>query len=314
MTAPISLQNLLASHGEKLALQWLNTGVGGERELSAQDSHALDASLIGYMNLIRPHRIQVLGAAEMAYLQHLGKNSYQDTLVHLFGAAPAAVIVASGEPLADGLLEAARDSGTALLATPLNGHKLISLLNHYFTHLFAARITVHGVFMAVMGIGVLLTGPSGVGKSELALELISRGHRLIADDAPEFQRVAPDTLAGSCPVTLQDFLEVRGLGVLNIRAMYGDNALKPTKYLRLILRLEPLSNVDLDNLKRLQGTKRIQTLLDVDVPEIVLPVAPGRNLAVIVEAAVRNHILTVSGYDASDDFVYRQQQQILKQS
>lgn len=311
MTKPISVQSLYASHGEKLALRWLNSETGAEREISAEDSLALDASLIGYMNLIRPHRLQVLGSAEMTYLQALGKNSYQDTLNHLFEAAPAAVLIANDEALPDGLLQTARDHGTALFSTPMNSHKLISLLHNHFTQLFAARITVHGVFMAVMGIGVLLTGPSSVGKSELALELISRGHRLIADDAPEFQRVGPDILSGSCPETLRDFLEVRGLGVLNIRAMYGDNALKPNKFLRLILRLEPLANIDLDDMRRLQGTKQMRKLLDVDVSEIVLPVAPGRNLAVIVEAAVRNHILSVGGYDASDDFMYRQQHHIL---
>ncbi len=313
MTAPISIHSLFASHGEKLELYWHNDGVGKDHEISARDNLALDASLAGYMNLIRTHRIQVLGGAEIAYLQGLSENSYHDTLGRLFGGAPAAVIVANGEPLPEGLLEAANDSATALLSTPLNGHKLVSLLHRYFTQLFAVRITVHGVFMAVMGIGVLLTGPSGVGKSELALDLISRGHRLIADDAPEFQRLTAETLSGHCPETLRDFLEVRGLGVLNIRAMYGDNALKPNKYLRLILRLEPLTAIDLGNMKRLQGTKQTRTLLDVDIPEIVLPVAPGRNLAVIVEVAVRNHILSVGGYDAADDFMYRQQHHIFSQ-
>ena len=162
------------------------------------------------------------------------------------------------------------------------------------------------------GIGVLLTGESGVGKSELALELISRGHRLIADDAPEFSRVAPDTLSGECPEQLRDFLEVRGLGILNMRAMFGDNAIKNTKYLRLIMHLEAMNKKQSEQIDRLRGSRQLKNVLGVDVQQITIPVAPGRNLAVLVEIAVRNHILSYKGYNAAESFIQRQQEFINK--
>ena len=165
--------------------------------------------------------------------------------------------------------------------------------------------------MEVMGLGVLLTGPSGVGKSELALELLSRGHRLVADDAPEFRRTAPDTVHGSCPPMLTDFIEVRGLGILNVRAMYGNNAVMPHKRLHLIIHLQPLTeNGNVPAFDRLDTNQRHRAILEVDIPEVILPVAAGRDLAVIIEAAVRNHVLYLNGYNAAEDFIERQQQYI----
>ena len=160
--------------------------------------------------------------------------------------------------------------------------------------------------MEVISVGVLITGQSGLGKSELALDLVSRGHRLIADDAPEFARIAPDTINGTCPELLQNFLEVRGLGVLNIREMYGDSAIKTNKYLSLIIELFPLKALTPKNEDRIRLTERKTNVLGVNITTISLPVAPGRNLAVLVEAAVRDNLLIKHGYNASEDFVQRQ--------
>ena len=159
-----------------------------------------------------------------------------------------------------------------------------------------------------MGIGVLLTGSSGIGKSELALELLSRGHRLIADDSPEFFLAEPEIISGGCPPALQDFLEVRGLGILNIRTMFGDSAMRETKYLRLIIHLQSFTDDELQNIDRLRGSHQRKTILDVHIPQITIPVAPGRNMAVIVEVAIRNHILAMKGYNAAEDFILKQQQ------
>lgn len=155
---------------------------------------------------------------------------------------------------------------------------------------------------------VLLTGESGVGKSELALELISRGHRLIADDAAQLHRLAPDTLKGVCPPVLRDFLEVRGLGVLNIRAMFGDRAIKHDKNLRLVIHLEKMAARQLRAVDRLHGSRQSREIHGVVVPQVTLPVVSGLNLAVLVECAVRNHILHMEGYNADLDFIERQQQ------
>ena len=168
--------------------------------------------------------------------------------------------------------------------------------------------------MEIMSIGVLITGPSGIGKSELALDLITRGHRLVADDAPQFSRIAPDIINGTCPEALIDFLEVRGLGIINIRKLYGNTAIKSNKYLRLIVRLEPMSEEQMLKLDRLEGSHRLLKVLDIDVPEITLPVAPGRNLAILLEAAARNHGLRLGGYNASEAFITNQQEMIDNQN
>jgi len=314
MSDPMTVSALFAAHRDQLELAWVNEATGGERTLTPVDEHAPGANLVGHLSLIRPNQIQVLGDAELDYFANLGKNSGKDALERLFATRPALLIITDARPVSPELLNGAQAAGIAVFSSALAGQSVIAQLQYYLAEHFAETVTLHGVFMEVMGIGVLLSGPSGIGKSELALELLSRGHRLIADDAPEFYRAAPDILAGTCPEPLQGFLEVRGLGVLNIRAMYGDNALKATKYLRLIVRLEYLSELDVSTLDRLQGTRHNRTVLGVNVPELLIPIAPGRNMAVIIEAAVRNHILYVSGYNAARDFMDRQQRHISDQS
>lgn len=165
---------------------------------------------------------------------------------------------------------------------------------------------LHGVFMEIAEIGVLLVGQSGLGKSELALDLISRGHRLIADDAPEFTRIAADTICGTCPVALQDFLEVRGLGVLNVREMYGEKAVKSNQHLELIVKLVPAEQTPLQSADRIRIPESKIGVLGVDIPMSVLPATPNRNLAVLVEAAARSQSLSKRGYVASQDFSDRQ--------
>jgi len=170
--------------------------------------------------------------------------------------------------------------------------------------------------MEVYSIGVLITGESGSGKSELALELITRGHRLVADDAPEFMQIAPDVIDGTCPEMLQDLLEVRGLGILNVREMFGQTAVKPSKYLRLIVHLATTKKIDNDEtgLGRIYGDNSYREILDTKVPQTTIPVAAGRNLAVLVEAAVRNHMLKTKGIDPAQTFLDRQAHQMLRQS
>ena len=266
------------------------------------------ASLIGHLNAVHPNQVQVLGPWETDYLEGLGKNTYHDVISQLFANQPVAVIVTDSITPPAQLVEAAQSSGTPLLTSPMPSQKLINRMQYYLEHTLAERIVLHGVFMEVYGLGVLLRGESGIGKSELALELINRGHRLIADDAPEFSRIAPDAIKGLCPPALQDFLEVRGLGVLNIREMFGDSAIKPSKNLRLIVKLSYIKPDQEYNLDRLMGTKQNFTLLDVDISEVTIPVAPGRNLAVLVEAATRQYIQLLSGYDAVKDFMQKQKQ------
>ncbi len=166
--------------------------------------------------------------------------------------------------------------------------------------------TLHGVMLDVLEIGVLITGDSSIGKSELALELISRGHGLVADDVVELQQIGPETIQGRCPPMLRDFLEVRGLGVLNIRSIFGETAVRPRKALRLIVNLDAPENAH-EPRNRLATRSGTLDILGVEIPSVTLAVLPGRNLAVLVEAAVRNHILLTRGIDSTREFIARQE-------
>lgn len=306
----ITAQTLFDAYHDRLGLRWLTESRGESMPILQAGQPGEGMTLIGHLNFVHPYRIQVIGDAELTYLRSLGSNSYHDLLAHLFGGDSAMVLISSGLQAPADLVEFAAQTPVPLLSSTMSSDKLIGYLGYYLNTLLADRITVHGVFLEVMGIGVLLTGESAVGKSELALELITRGHRLVADDAPEFTRLGPDLLRGHCPELLRDFLEVRGLGILNVRAMFGDNALKQSKDLRLIVHLNPVERSQLAAIDRLRGTRRTRRLIDVEIPEVELPVAPGRNLAVLVEAAARNHILYHHGYDASEEFIARQQRLI----
>lgn len=305
----LSVQRLVAALELHHPLHWL-AGHAGERRCVGRIADKPDTSLIGRLNLIHPPQIQVLGKDELAYLTSLGHNSRDDFIARLFAEEPAMIIVADDCAPPPEFCARADADGIPLLASSHAATDIITRIGYFLGHELAESVTLHGVFMEVMGIGVLLSGEAGVGKSELALELISRGHRLIADDAPEFARIAPDILRGACPPVLQDFLEVRGLGILNIRALYGDSAIKTNKNLRLVIRLEPGDAKSAAPLDRLHGDLRTQQILGLDIPVITLPVAPGRNLAVLVEAAVRNHLLRTRGYEAARDLIRRQRQSI----
>ncbi|NCA26944.1 MAG: HPr(Ser) kinase/phosphatase, partial [Methylophilaceae bacterium] len=195
-------------------------------------------ALIGHLNFVHSNRVQVLGCAEMDYLRGLTDQDLNLAIKNLFSTDLAALIVSNGEKVPDALLQTAEKTRTPLFTSPLRSPGLMDSLGHYLAQAFAESTSAHGVFIEVQGFGVLIKGSPAIGKSELALELVSRGHRLVADDIVDFYRVSPERIEGRCPPLLQDFLEVRGLGVLNIRALFGDSAVKPTKPLDLIIQLE----------------------------------------------------------------------------
>ncbi len=314
MTEPLTVRSLFNAMQKGLELEWLGGRKGAQRTLKHDRAKHDGPSLLGHLNFIHPNQVQVIGHREMAYLRNLRKSSLKEIYDQILTSDAVTILLADGlEPPAE-FIQRSNELNVPVLRSPRSSHDLINVLRYYFTNKLAEQTTVHGVFLEVMGIGVLLTGGSNVGKSELALELITRGHRLIADDAPELARIAPDILRGTCPRVLQDFLEVRGLGVLNIRAMYGDNAIKDAKYLRLIVNLKPYSEMDEAEIDRLHGNLKSHNILGIAVPEIALPVAPGRNLAVLVEAAVRNHLLRMNGYNAGIDLATKQQRLMEQQN
>jgi HPr kinase/phosphorylase len=313
MSTGLTARALFEAMKAGLELEWIAGRKGGRRSVEADPEDTDTAALVGHLNLIHPNRVQVIGETERRYLERLRKGSLDDAYEQLLGTETALILIADDQTLPEGLSTGADERGVPVLRSPRPSHELISVLRYFFANRLAEKTSVHGVFMEVMGIGVLLTGDSNVGKSELALELITRGHRLVADDSPEFARIAPDILSGVCPPLLQDFLEVRGLGVLNVRAMYGDNAIKASKYLRLIVHLHEFPEA-MEATDRLHGHLRSRNLLGVEISEISLPVAPGRNLAVLVEAAVRNHLLRLNGYNAGSDLAAKQRRAMMQSS
>ena len=303
----ISVQQMFDKTSEKLSLQWV-AGTGknaGVRQLTGDTVQKPTLALIGHLNFVHPNRLQVLGCAEMDYLRSLDAVGLAQAIGNLFSTELAAIIVANNEEVPPILLDAANQAEVPLFTSPQPSPYLMNLLNHYLTQVLAESTSVHGVFLEVQGMGVLITGESAIGKSELALEMVTRGHRLIADDIVDFYLVSPDTLEGRCPPLLQDFLEVRGLGILNIRELFGEVAVKLKKNLKLIVQLEKLVGSDLASRDRLQLQEYSETIMAVTVPKVRIPVAAGRNIAVLVEVAVRNHILRLRGINSTLELMER---------
>jgi HPr kinase/phosphorylase len=305
----LSAESIIVNLASRIELKWVAGAEDPDKPLHELDVNE-HATLIGHLNLIHNNIIQVIGKTECEYLHGLDDDFRRSTLKQLFTNKTVAIILSDGLPVPELLSEFANKYCVPVLSCKAESNDVVDAARYYLHKLFSNKEILHGVFMEVHGTGVLITGESSVGKSELALDLISRGHRLVADDAPEFTRIGPDILDGRSPSILQGFMEVRGLGVLNIREMYGDNAIKRNKYLRLIVHMEKMNDDNLGTFNRLTGQTKVQRILDVDIPVTVVPVAPGRNLSVIVEAAVRNHILRKNGFDASQQLIDRQQQVI----
>jgi len=302
----LSVQQLFDDRRERLGLGWVAGQVGAAREFTGEMVHKPGVGLIGHLNLIHPLLAQVMGPREVDYLEKLEASVRDQTAAHIVGGDTIAVIVADGLKPPRVLLDAAGKAATPVLTSSEPSQYVINVLRPYMQQELGEVTTLHGVFLDVLEIGVLITGDSSIGKSELALELISRGHGLVADDVVELQQIGPETIQGRCPPLLRDFLEVRGLGVLNIRSIFGETAVRPRKVLRLMVHLEmPLGGMEpKDRLATRSGT---QDILGVEIPTVTLAVAPGRNLAVLVEAAVRNHILLTRGLDSTREFIARQE-------
>jgi HPr kinase/phosphorylase len=303
----VSIEKLFAENQSRLGLSWLAGRQGGNRVLTGEIELKPTIGQVGHMNFIHPFRVQIIGAAEAAFLRALPEDALRDSIGRLFTRELAAIIVANGEDVPDHLLEECNRHHMALVTSHQPSPHIVDVIRLYLSRVLAESTTLHGVFLDVLEMGVLITGASAIGKSELALELISRGNGLVADDIVEFYRISPDTLEGRCPTVLKDFLEVRGIGVLNIRTIFGETAVRPRKLLKLMVNLEDHSHEQFSELDRLQVDATYQEILGVPIRKVTIPVAAGRNLAVLVEAAVRNFVLNQRGIDSTKEFIERQQ-------
>ncbi|MBS0510221.1 MAG: HPr kinase/phosphorylase [Proteobacteria bacterium] len=299
----ISVAQLFDAQRDRLQLKHVSGRL--DAQLAVSDEAIWGADLVGHLNLIHPTRLQILGTAELAWARRQPDDKVTHHLTEILSARPPAIIVADGCEPPPSVLAACQSRDVALLTTPQASASVIDHLRLFLSRKLAERISLHGVFMDVLGVGVLITGDSGAGKSELALELISRGHGLVADDVVEFARIGPNVLEGRCPEMLQDFIEVRGLGILNIRTVFGETACRRKMRLRLVAHLERRQPGTNDPL-RLPMQQERQSILGVPVQRVVLPVAAGRNLAVLLETAVRAAILQLRGIDSTQDFIERQ--------
>ena len=309
----LTVDDFVSRMATDMVFAWVNRSQGTTRQIYLTEDHPTNpCHIVGYLSLIHAPQIQIIGLHEMQYLQQLSADIYDNALRQLFKSEKLACIIITDHcEILPNLQQQAIDHQVPLLSSPLPAQQVMASLHGMLRHLSAEYVTLHGVFMDVLGMGVLIMGDSGTGKSELALELVSRGHRLVADDAPEFQKMGIDVIEGTCPLNLTSFLEVRGLGILNVQKLFGDSAIKRHKFLKLIVKLKTISDAQMLELDRLYGEYSSRTILGVEMPEIMLPVAPGRNLAVLLECAVRNHSLKLQGYVAADELAELQQRALL---
>jgi HPr kinase/phosphorylase len=296
LTNPLSIQELFDDNLEALKLSWLGGQAGANGVIVGDAVSAADQ--IGHLNLIHPGRIQVFGHEEVSYLAHISEQSRLAQTRELVAGKPPALIMAQSLQAPPFIISVCNEHGIPLIATPLPSAQVIDYLRVYLSKKLATRVTMHGVFMDVLGVGVLITGESGLGKSELGLELISRNHGLVADDAVEFARIAPNMVEGRCPPLLQNLLEVRGLGLLDIRAIFGETAVRRKMRLKLIVHLVRRKTLE-ENYERLPLDQQNEEVLGLPIRKVVIPVEAGRNIAVLLEAAVRNTILQLRGIDTS---------------
>ncbi len=302
----ISAEALFEEFRTTLHWEWIAGHAHPERhfdEAAIRDARSA-ADLVGYLNYIHPNRVQIVGRREVAYLNEPDVDVTDRRISRIVTLEPPVLIVADAQVPPDRLVSLCDRADIPLFVTEESAGHVIDVVRGYLGQHFAERTTRHGVFMDILGIGVLLTGESGLGKSELGLELISRGHGLVADDAVDLYRVSQTALEGRCPDLLMNLLEVRGIGLLDIKAIFGETAVRRKMRLKLIVHLVRKETMDRD-FERLPYEPLSEDILEVPVRKTVIAVDAGRNLAVLVEAAVRNTILQLRGIDTYAEFIAR---------
>ncbi len=300
----INVREFVARAEAQLSLRVLAGASGlGTRTITLARIQKLGLALAGFTHYIHPGRVQIVGQSEIWYLNHLTPDR-RAAAIELLALEQISCVLVTKDLLPPAeFLAAAERSALPLLQTPLVSSIAINLVTEILEELLAPREVRHGVLLDAYGLGVLLEGESGIGKSECALDLIGRGHRLIADDMVEVRRLSAEHLLGSAPALLREHMEIRGLGIINIRELFGVAALCGPKQIGLTIRFERWQQER--EVERLGLDTQTVEILGVRVPHVLLPVSPGRNLATLVETALRVHLLRVRGYNAAERLVAR---------
>jgi len=286
----ISAEALFDAHRTSLKWEWIAGHAHPERrfdEVAVRDAQS-SADLVGYLNYIHPYRVQIVARR----------------IARIVGLEPPALVVADGCAPPDRLVAMCERADIPMFVTRESAGQVIDQVRGYLGQHFAERTSRHGVFMDILGLGVLLTGESGLGKSELGLELISRGHGLVADDVVDLYRVSQSAIEGRCPELLANLLEVRGIGLLDIKAIFGETAVRRKMRLKLIVHLVRKETLERE-FERLPYEPLYEDVLSMPIRRVIIAVDAGRNLAVLVEAAVRNTILQLRGIDTYREFIER---------
>jgi HPr kinase/phosphorylase len=306
MTQPgLTVAGLLKSRSDTigLPLELLSGHGGAERTIASPHIQKTGLALAGFHEYLQPGRVLVFGESEVRYLEGLDRETRMNTLAAAFTHDIPCVLITGGWRPPPDLLAASERYNVPLLRTSVITPVAIAKIGGLLDAALAAREVIHGVLMDILGLGVLIVGDSGIGKSECALDLIVRGHRLVADDTVEVRRRGETAVVGTCPELTRHHMEVRGLGVINIRDLFGIASTRTTKTVELVVQLERWDPTR--EYERLGLDENVYELLGIKVPLISMPVAPGRNLAILVEVAARNQILRSRGLNAARDLVSR---------
>ena len=296
----ISIGKMLEDYGDQLALSSVAGHKGIGNTLSTSDVHRPGLALAGFLGLFTFDRVQVLGNTEMLYLSSLAPDICRQTLETIFQFDIPCVVITDGNEVLPVMVELSNARHIPLLTTPFATTKFAHLFSYYLDDVFAPRTAIHGSLVDVYGIGLLFVGASGIGKSEIAVDLVERGHRLVADDVVLVSRKVQGMIVGSSGETLRDHIEIRGLGILNVRNMFGVRAVRMQKRVEVVVKLIKWDETAAYD--RIGLDEDWISILDLEVPQVTVPIYPGKNITVIAETIALNYQLKIQGYHTAQEF------------
>ena len=296
----LSIESLIKTYGRRLGLRMISGEAGKHRTINSSDVHRPGLTLTGFLDVFTFQLVQILGNQEMEYLRSLTPSQRRDALDIIYQFDMPCVIVTGRGRLLPEIRQQSEHYGVPLLRSEYDTTKLIHLLHFYLDDVFAPRVTLHGTLVDVHGVGLLVTGRSAIGKSEVGLDLVERGHRLVADDTVLVTRQSQGILMGRAPEALQDHIEIRGIGIVDVKRLFGVGGTRKQKRLEVVVTL-----VDWDQdseYERVGIEDRVKTILGVELQEVTVPIFPGKNITVIAETIAFNYLLRLDGYHAAQQF------------